>query len=95
MKNCAFGHGAVQHFLQANRLRGELDVVVQLLPLGAVFELDGVYHAVLMELDQIGLADDVRNFAKPARKARLASFSRNGIRRGAGLLYCSRRSKCQ
>ena len=51
VKNRAFGHGAIQHFFQAHRLRGELDVIMQFLPLGAVFELDGVHTAVWMELD--------------------------------------------
>jgi hypothetical protein len=40
------GDGATKHVFQAHRLGGELEVVVQPLALGAMFEFDRVRRAI-------------------------------------------------
>ncbi len=57
MKNRAFGHGAIQHFFQANRLRGELDVVIQPLALGSMLVFDGVRRAIGEKFHHIAFTD--------------------------------------
>jgi hypothetical protein len=59
VKNRASGYWTTQHFFQANCLRSQLDVVVQLLPFGTVLELDGIYTGVWVKLDQVGDTDQV------------------------------------
>lgn len=59
MEDRALLHRPDEHVFQTHGLGGELEVIVQFLPLGAVLELYGEHRAVGMELDQIGFSDEI------------------------------------
>lgn len=63
-------HGVAEHVFQAQRLGGELDVVVNLLSFGTVFEFHWKYRAVRVKFHQIRLADQ----AQPIRPERQRAF---------------------
>lgn len=80
----AFNNRFAGHFLQAQRLRGELQIIVLFLPAWAVFVFHRVGIAAGIELDQIGLADQTKPLV-PHRHGALDAH--RALALGAGLIH--------